>query len=232
VYDTAVTIVGNVLTAPEWRRTVGTGTTLVTFKVASTSRRFDKDRESWVNGDSLRVRVSCWRKLGENVSLSVQLGDPVIVHGRLYSRDWTDDQGARHTSYELDAMSIGHDLSRGVGKFARRRPAGPTGMVHDEANAAAIGGELTEAIEDPGRPGDLPPDHELFENFDAAVFAVAEAGPTEAADADSDKPADVEPGPVLAGAAAGRGAGGVTSAGGGSRAASRSRTGGGAGAGA
>ena len=87
MYDTAVTIVGNVLTAPEWRRTVGTGTMLVTFKVASTSRRFDKDRESWVNGDSLRVRVSCWRKLGENVSISVQLGDPVIVHGRLYSRD-------------------------------------------------------------------------------------------------------------------------------------------------
>lgn len=232
MYDTAVTIVGNVLTAPEWRRTVGTGTMLVTFKVASTSRRFDKDRESWVNGDSLRVRVSCWRKLGENVSISVQLGDPVIVHGRLYSRDWTDDQGAKHTSYELDATSVGHDLARGVGKFARRRPAGPTGMVHDEASAAAIGGELTEVVEEPGRPSDLSPDHELFENFDAAVFAVADAAPPGVADADLEEPAGVEPEPALAGAAAGRGAGGKTSAGGGSRAAGRSRTGGGAGTGA
>jgi single-strand DNA-binding protein len=170
MFDTPVTVVGNVLTAPEWRRTTATGTFVVTFKLASTSRRFDKERGQWVDGDTLRVRVVCWRRLGENVSVSVQLGDPLVVHGRLYSRDWTDDQGAKRTSYELDAVAVGHDLSRGVDKFARRKTAGATDMVHEPSGGMGIGGELTEPMDDPGRPEDLPPDNELFEEFDSAVY--------------------------------------------------------------
>jgi len=182
MFDTPVTVTGNVLTAPEWRRTTTTGTFLVTFKVASTSRRFDKERGIWVDGDSLRVRVLCWRRLGENVSVSVQLGDPVVVHGRLYSRDWTDEQGTRRTSYELDAVSVGHDLSKGVDKFARRKAAGATDMVHDPSGTVAAGGELTEAIDNPGRPEDLPPDNELFEEFDSAVYDTTPIPPPRPAD--------------------------------------------------
>jgi single-strand DNA-binding protein len=182
MFDTPVTIVGNLMTAPEWRRTATTGTFVVSFKVASTSRRFDKERNHWVDGDSLRVKVACWRRLGENVSISLQLGDPVIVYGRMYSRDWTDDQGNRRTSYELDAVAVGHDLSRGVDKFARRKTPGATDVINDSAAAASIGGEPTEPIDDPGRPGDLPPDSELFEEFDPAVYdsaPIVPPGPVE-----------------------------------------------------
>jgi single-strand DNA-binding protein len=206
MFDTPVTIIGNVLTTPEWRRTANTGTMLVTFKVASTSRRYDRMREQWVDGDSLRVRVACWRKLGENVSLSIQLGDPVIVYGRIYSRDWTDDAGNKRTSYELDALAVGHDLARGVGKFARRRTAVATDMVDDETSAMAIGGEMTETMDDPDRPEDLPPDNELFENFDSAVFAVA-GEPNEDSDTAEDEPVAE---PALAGAGVGSGSTGGT----------------------
>ena len=183
MFDTPVTVIGNVLTAPEWRRTTGAGTFLVTFKVASTSRRYDKERGQWVDGSSLRVRVICWRRLGENVSVSVQLGDPVVVHGRLYSRDWTDDQGNRRTSYELDAVAVGHDLSRGVDKFARRRTAGATDMIDDSGSTVAVGGEPTEPIEGPGRPDDLPPDGELFEEFDSAIYDTSPIAAPERSDA-------------------------------------------------
>jgi single-strand DNA-binding protein len=188
MFDTPITVVGNVLTAPEWRRTTTTGTFVVTFKVASTSRRYDKDRNTWVDGDTLRVKVACWRRLGENVSLSVQLGDPVIVYGRMYSRDWVDAEGVKRTSYELDAVCVGHDLSRGVDKFARRRLAGTTDTVDDPVGAATVGGEVTEPIADPGRPGDLPPDHELFDSFDPALF---EGGATPTA-RHPGQPADAE----------------------------------------
>ena len=114
MFDTAVTLIGNVMTAPEWRRTAQTGTYVVTFRFASTSRRYDRASSRWVDGDSLRIKVACWRKLGENVFESVQLGDPLVIHGRMYSRDWTDADERRHTSYELDAVSVGHDLSRAV----------------------------------------------------------------------------------------------------------------------
>jgi single-strand DNA-binding protein len=188
MFDTPVTVVGNVITAPEWRRTTITGAFVVSFKVASTSRRFDKERGMWVDGDTLRVRVACWRRLGENVSVSLQLGDPVIVYGRLYSRDWTDDQGTRRTSYELDALAVGHDLNRGVDKFARRRPAGSTDMVNDSVGATAIGGEPTEPMADPGGPDDLPPDHELFEEFDPAVYDTAPIVPPGATDEEALEP--------------------------------------------
>lgn len=170
MFDTAVTLVGNILTAPEWRRTSATGTYVVTFRFGSTSRRFDKITNRWIDGDSLRVKVACWRKLGENVFESVQLGDPLVIYGRLYSRDWVDSEGRKRTSYELDAAAIGHDLARGVGKFARRKAVGATDSMEDEENTAAVGGESSEAMESPGRPADLAPESELFSEFDHNRF--------------------------------------------------------------
>jgi len=196
MFDTAVTLIGNVMTAPEWRRTAQTGTYVVTFRFASTSRRYDRASSRWVDGDSLRIKVACWRKLGENVFESVQLGDPLVIHGRMYSRDWTDADERRHTSYELDAVSVGHDLSRGVAKFARRRSVGATDTVHDSANEGSVGGEAADAVDSPGRPVDLPPDDELFTDFDHDRF---DASPvphmddaTEPRATDSDKPEDDE----------------------------------------
>src|SRR5256714_15599488 len=93
MFDTPVTVVGNVLTAPEWRRTSITGAFVVTFKIASTSRRFDKERGQWVDGDTLRVRVACWRRLGENGSASGQPGDPRLVSGGPSGRDWPGGPG-------------------------------------------------------------------------------------------------------------------------------------------
>jgi single-strand DNA-binding protein len=78
MFDTNVTIVGNVLTAPEWRRTTQSGTLVANFKVASTARRLDRESGRWVDGNSLRVRVNCWRKLAEGVASSVMTGDPII----------------------------------------------------------------------------------------------------------------------------------------------------------
>jgi single-strand DNA-binding protein len=137
MFDTPVTVMGNVLTAPEWRRTTITGTFVVTFKVASTSRRFDKERGQWVDGDSLRVRVVCWRRLGENVSVSVQLGDPVVVHGRLYSRDWTD----RRPGQPAHLLRAGRHLGR-------PRPGQGRGQVRP-----AQGGRLDRHGQRPGRCG-------------------------------------------------------------------------------
>ena len=78
MFDTNVTVVGTALNTPEWRRTTS-GALVAHFKVASHSRRYDKDSGRWVDGDSLRVRVTCWRRLAEGVAASVLVGDPVIV---------------------------------------------------------------------------------------------------------------------------------------------------------
>ena len=176
--DTTVTMIGNVLTAPEWRRTSNTATYVMTFRFAATSRRFDRLAGRWVDGDSLRLKVACWRTLGQNAFESIQLGDPLIISGRLYSRDWTDSDHHKRTSYELDAISLGHDLSRGVAKFARRRPVAATESIDDAESRATIGGETSEHVDPPELPPGVRPASEMFDNFDPAVYDTTIVPPT------------------------------------------------------
>lgn len=164
MFDTNVTIVGNVLTAPEWRRTTQSNTLVANFKVASTARRLDRDSGRWVDGNSLRVRVNCWRKLAEGVAASVMVGDPIVVVGRLYTRDWIDDTGNHRTLYELEAIAVGHDLSRGRSRFLRNRPTLTTSSVADADAENRVHGETTEPVPDaeaPAVPDDRPFDEEF-----------------------------------------------------------------------
>jgi single-strand DNA-binding protein len=144
MYDTNVTVVGNALNMPEYRRIERTNALVANFKVASTARRWDKSNNRWTDGDSLRVRVTCWRRLAEGVVASIKVGDPVVVHGRLYTREWTTEDGQRRTAYELEAVSVGHDLARGVGVFRRGRVNLSTTMVEDAESENRINGEIAE----------------------------------------------------------------------------------------
>jgi single-strand DNA-binding protein len=160
VFETSLVIVGNVLTAPEWRRTAK-GTLVTHFRVASTARRLDRETGRWVDGDSLRVRVTCWRRLAEGVGASIALGDPVVVVGRLFTRDWTDADGNARTSYEMEAMAVGHDLARGKAKFFRNRPTGVDMTAGDSEADGFVRGEAAEPVPDeevPAGYGDGVPD--------------------------------------------------------------------------
>lgn len=163
MFETNIVIVGNVLTAPEWRRTNSKGTLLVNFRVASTARRLDKETGRWVDGDSLRVRVTCWRKLAEGVGASISVGDPVVVVGRLYTRDWNDSDGNARTSYEMEAVAVGHDLARGRAKFFRNRPTGVDANADGQEADAVVRGEVAELVPDdevPAAYGEGVPDGE------------------------------------------------------------------------
>jgi single-strand DNA-binding protein len=145
VFDTNLVIVGNVLTAPEWRRIASTGSLVANFRVASTARRFDRENNRWIDGNHLRVRVSAWRRLAEGVAASLAVGDPVVVYGRLFTRDWTDEDNKPRVSYEMEAVSIGHDLARGRGRFFRNKAAQVTAVEDAEAEAV-VTGELSEPV--------------------------------------------------------------------------------------
>ncbi|MFF5290898.1 single-stranded DNA-binding protein [Paractinoplanes globisporus] len=146
MFETHMTIVGNVLTAPEWRKIPSTGAMVANFRVASTARRYDKEGGQWIDGRSLRLRVVAWRRLAENVASSITVGDPVIVSGRVYSRDWKDDNGNHRLMYELEAYAIGHDLTRGVARFYRAKGGQGDGQLEDAESDAVVAGEATVAL--------------------------------------------------------------------------------------
>jgi single-strand DNA-binding protein len=138
--DTYMTIMGNVVDEPTLRITKN-GHAVANFRVASTPRRFDRESETWIDAPTLFVQVSCWRAMAENVKQCIKKGNPVVVHGRYYCRPYEVNEQLRY-SYELEAISVGHDLTRGVSSFAKVArgaaaattiPAGPDGTPVDES---------------------------------------------------------------------------------------------------
>ncbi len=125
--ETNMTIVGNLVDAPKLRRTKS-GHFVANFRVASTPRRFDREKGAWVDGDTLFVTVTCWRALGENVAQSLRKGQPVVVTGRYYQREYEQEETLR-TAYELEALAVGPDLSRGVATFEKVNRPMPAAQV-------------------------------------------------------------------------------------------------------
>lgn len=125
--DTTMTIVGNVVDDPRKRETKN-GFAVTNFRVASTSRRYDREQERFVDHGTLYVTVTCWRAMAENVYNSLRKGQPVVVTGRYYMREYTVEEQVR-TAYELEATAVGHDLSRGTSQFTRVYQSGPAVTV-------------------------------------------------------------------------------------------------------
>lgn len=121
--DTMVTLQGNVGGDVQLR---SAGETCVAnIRVACTPRRFHRQTGEWVDGQTQWYTVTAWRALGEHCAESLRRGDPVIVHGRLNARTFVNKSNIEVTTFEVDALTIGHDLSRGVSEFTRRpRPQG------------------------------------------------------------------------------------------------------------
>ncbi|MEE4542061.1 single-stranded DNA-binding protein [Streptomyces sp. V4-01] len=115
--ETLVTVVGNVATEPESQVTA-TGVQFTRFRLATATRRFDAERGAWTDGPTSFYTVRAWRTLAGNVKESVGLGQPLLVQGRLRIREDEKD-GRRYHSAEIEAVAVGHDLTRGVARFTR-----------------------------------------------------------------------------------------------------------------
>jgi len=117
--DNLITVTGNVC-GDVTSRTTASGYDVTSFRLASTPRRFRNG--SWEDGETVYLTVNCWRTLGQHVFASVHRGDPVLVRGMLRVRTF-EHNGAKGTSVEIEAMSVGHDLARGTTSFDRAQRA-------------------------------------------------------------------------------------------------------------
>lgn len=119
--DIPMTVVGNVVNDVTLRFT-GSGEPVASFRVAAGTRRYDRSNEKWVDGDTHFFTVSCWRFLAHNVVQTVTKGMPVVVTGRLRSRQFDrpcGDSSHSTTFHDIEAQAVGPDLSWGVAQFTR-----------------------------------------------------------------------------------------------------------------
>src|SRR5258708_33193213 len=86
-----------------------------------------------VDGNTSGVKVTCWRKLAENLNVCLRKGDPVLVRGKLEVRPFVGRDGQPRTAVDVDAITVGPDLTRGVAHFLRvSAMAGKTAAEHAE----------------------------------------------------------------------------------------------------
>lgn len=125
-----ITVSGNVVAAPSLR--MAGGAPVTSFRMGATPRRYDKATDSWTDDETLWFTVTAWRALAEHCVSSLTKGDKVLVTGKLTQSSWTGDDGAVRTGLEVDASSIGLDLSRSSAVPTRR----PSGSRTDTAEPA------------------------------------------------------------------------------------------------
>ena len=112
-----ITLTGLVATPPRHLVT-SEGLPITSFRLASTQRRFDRSQEKWIDGETNWYTVTAFRQLALNSNASVDKGQRVIVTGRLKIREWENGEKSG-TTIEIEAESIGHDLSWGTAAFTR-----------------------------------------------------------------------------------------------------------------
>jgi single-strand DNA-binding protein len=112
-----ITATGLVATTPRHLVTQD-GLPITSFRLASSARKFDRAQNKWIDGETNWFTVTSFRQLAINASTSINKGERILVSGKIRIRDW--DNGERSgTSVEIDADSIGHDLTWGNSSFTR-----------------------------------------------------------------------------------------------------------------
>jgi single-strand DNA-binding protein len=165
INEAHIDVSGYVATQP-FLRVTRTGIPSLSMRVAWTPRRLDRVTGEWVDGDTSFASVTCFRKTAENAATCLRKGDPVVIRGRVSTRNYEDRNGLQRTNIDIDATSIGPDLSRGIATFQRLRPqTEPTALEYQAAAGAESGAG-------PAGPGDVAADDAAL----ARLMADADSG--------------------------------------------------------
>jgi single-strand DNA-binding protein len=122
--EVSVTIVGNLADDPELRYTQG-GIAVVSVRVGSTPRTFNRTTNDFVDGETVWVRCTAWREVAENVAQSLSKGTRVVVTGRLKPPSaYQTAQGEARASLELEIEEIGASLRYATAAVTRRAREG------------------------------------------------------------------------------------------------------------
>lgn len=97
-----IVIMGRLGKDPELRRTQS-GVAVATFNVA-----VDRDFKDKATGQRATDWITCvaWRSTAEFVEKYFSKGSQVLVAGRLQMRDWTDKDGNKRISAEVQAENV------------------------------------------------------------------------------------------------------------------------------
>ncbi|GAA3705539.1 single-stranded DNA-binding protein [Arthrobacter ginkgonis] len=124
--ETVITVIGNLTSDPELRFTPS-GSAVANFTIASTPSVFDRQSNSFKDGETLFLRASVWKEAAENCAETLTKGVRVIAQGRLKSRSYETKEGEKRTVMELEVDEIGPSLRYASAKVTRTQRSGNGG---------------------------------------------------------------------------------------------------------
>ena len=133
-------IIGNLGRDPEMRYTPG-GQAVTQFSVA-TNRNYRDPQGEW-QSETEWFRVVVWGDQGERVAEYLRKGHKVYVEGRIQTRQWEDQSGAKRYTTELIANRV-QSLERrdreGDPPFPGDSPGGSSAGSSSSGSGGAAGG--------------------------------------------------------------------------------------------
>ncbi|CAN5496745.1 hypothetical protein BH20ACT18_BH20ACT18_04500 [soil metagenome] len=99
-----VVITGNLTRDPELR-SLSSGTSVCSLRIASNSRRKDNSTGEWVDKPNF-FDVTVWGAQGENCARYLSKGRPVAIDGRLDWREWDTPEGQKRQAVQIVAESV------------------------------------------------------------------------------------------------------------------------------
>lgn len=137
--DNQMIVYGNVGTPVDFRDNKGFQWAM--FRVGSTPRYYDRQQGTWRDLETVWVTVKVTRTLAQNVATSLNLGDPIVVIGRMRTHTWENKETKEtHRRDVIEAHAVCHDLNRGTTAYRRSEP-------QSDAEPAASEGETLEQFE-------------------------------------------------------------------------------------
>jgi single-strand DNA-binding protein len=174
-----ITLRGFVTSDPKFWETTTTRTPAAEIRVGSTPRRLNRETGEWQDGETSYFNVKCWRRLAVNAKGSLHKGDMIVVRGRIYMRSWLDNEQRRRTTVEVEADSIGHDLTYGHSIFTRGERAHPGAMA-----GLAAGEQARQDLTTTDGDGSVDEDVTYADVTDAAVADAIATDPAAESTAD------------------------------------------------
>ena len=141
--ETPITVVGNLVADPELRF-IPSGAAVANFRIASTPRNYNRETNSWEDGEALFLTCNCWRGMAENVAETLTKGMRVIVNGRLKQRSYQTREGESRTVFEVEVDEVGPSLryaSASVNRNPREGGNGGFGGGQQRSQGQSQGGQ-------------------------------------------------------------------------------------------
>jgi single-strand DNA-binding protein len=116
-----VILMGRLCADPDFRQTQN-GISICKFRIAI-NRQYSNNGEQKADF----IQVVCWKNTAEFVSRYFRKGSMIIVEGRLQNSDYTDANGVKHYSMNVNASSVSFGESKKAAENSQNAAQQPQG---------------------------------------------------------------------------------------------------------